>query len=189
MKSGNLISIFTILRNPTILVATILLFLNLALALWSVFIAKPKTERLQAAVGRQQELLEQRGKQAKSGNPKEQIYLTNEQLLKAFYANTPDHSELPALLEELFAYAKQLDLNIERINYNPERIKTADLVRYGLNFQLEGSYDQIKHMIFLLEQSPRTIALNRLQFQQRSGKSTNVVLGLDLDTYFERKGP
>jgi hypothetical protein len=62
-------------------------------------------------------------------------------------------------------------------------------VQYGLNFQLEGSYDQIKHMIFLLENSPRTIAINKVQFQRRTAQSGRVVLGLDLETWFRGEAP
>ena len=189
MKGWKPNPIGSMLRRPVPLAAAILLGLNLALALWGALVVTPETEQLQAAISRQKILLESRGNKQEHGKSKEQVYLRNDKLLQDFFAKTPDHRELPALLEELFAYAKKLELSIERINYQPKHLTEPDLVQYGLTFQLTGSYDQIKHMIFLLEHSPRTITLNKLQFHRRSAQSSKVVLGMDLDTYFDREGP
>ncbi len=189
MKGWNLNSFRSILRNPTVCGAAALICLNLALALWGALALTPESERLQAAVTHKRNRLKNHGKKQENGKSKEQVYLRNQKLLQDFFAGTPDHKELPALLEELFAYTDQLALTIERINYRPKQLPESDLVQYGLSFQLTGSYDQIKHMIFLLEHSPRTIALNKLQFHRRPSQSKNVVLGMDLDTYFDREGP
>jgi Tfp pilus assembly protein PilO len=189
MTAGNLTFARHILKSPAVLAAALLLCLNLSLSLWGMPGLAPETEPLEKEIARLQNALENRDNRGMIQGSKEKAYVDNEKVLKDFFAGIPDHTELPALIEELFTYARDLGLSIERINYQPKKLEERDMVRYGLNFQVEGNYDQIKHMIFLLENSPRIIALKKLQFQRRSSQSRKVVLGMDLETYFGPESP
>jgi Tfp pilus assembly protein PilO len=189
MTPGNRYLVGHILKSPAVLSAVVLICLSTGLTLWGALVLSPGTEQLQADILRQEQSLENRDHSANDDGSKEATYARNEKVLREFLTGTADHGELPALIEELFDYAAKLNLTIERVNYQPKQLAEHRLVQYGLNFQLEGSYDQIKHMIFLLENSPRTIAINKVQFQRRTAQSGRVVLGLDLETWFRGEAP
>jgi Tfp pilus assembly protein PilO len=178
-----------VLKNPAVLCATLLLCLNLALSLWGSLALAPQTRRLTAELARQKSLLAKRSDRHEHDDSKEALYQRNDQALQEFFAGFPPHAELPALIEELFSYANELGLAIDAITYRPKNLAKHQLVQYALSFQLEGTYDQIKHMIFFLENSPRIMALNSLQFHQRGAQSRGVVLGLNLETYFDGEKP
>jgi Tfp pilus assembly protein PilO len=178
-----------VLKSPVILSAMALLCLNLGLTIWGTLVLAPETERLHAEIARQNKALEKGNRFRNDDGSKEMNYARNEKMLQEYFAGIPDHAGLPGLIEELFDYAARLDLTIDSINYRPSQLAEHPLVQYGLTFQLEGSYDQIKHMIFLLENSPRTLAINKVQFHRRTGETDRVVLGLDLETYFQREAP
>lgn len=189
MTARNLTYARHILKSPAVLAAALMLCLNLSLSLWGMLGMAPHTQHLENEIVRLKNALEKGGDRGTNQGAKEKAYAENEKILREFFAGIPDHTELPALIEELFTYSEALGLSIEKINYQPKKLAERDMVRYGLNFQVEGDYDQIKHMIFLLENSPRIIALNKLQFQRRSTESRKVVLGMDLDTYFGPESP
>lgn len=150
---------------------------------------EPETRRLESNISRMENLFENKGTQTFKESSKEMTYVRNQKVLRKFFAPVPYFNALPDLIKELFDYAKKLGLTIEQVNYHPKNLTELHMVLYGLSFQLEGSYDQIKHMVFLLENSPRIIAINKVQFQRRSTQSKKVVLGLDLETYFKREEP
>lgn len=185
MTTGITFMVRHCLKSPAVLSAVVLIGLNLGLTLWGTLVLAPDTARLKTKISRQEKALENRNNPKISNDSKEIAYARDEKVLREFLAGMPAHAELPALIEELFDYAARLDLTIARVNYQPKQLTEQRLVQYGLDFQLEGSYDQIKHMIFLLENSPRTIAINKVQFQRRTAQAGNVVLGLDLETWFQ----
>jgi Tfp pilus assembly protein PilO len=189
MIAGNTYIVRHILKSPAVLSAVVLICLNLGLTLWGTLVLAPDTEHLQTAINRQEKALENRNDPETSNVSKEIACARDEKVLREFFAGMPAHADLPALIEELFDYADKLDLTIARVNYQPKQLAEQRLVQYGLDFQLEGSYDQIKHMIFLLENSPRTIAINKVQFQRRTTQAGKVVLGLDLETWFRGEAP
>jgi Tfp pilus assembly protein PilO len=178
-----------ILKNPAVLAAVVLICLNIGLTLWGTLVQTPATKKLTTEIARQKKALENRNNPQNDHGSKELAFARNEKMLSEFFAAIPDHDELPALIEELFAYAAKLDLTIDRITYHPKQLAEHNIVQYGLSFQLEGSYDQIKHMIFLLENSSRTIAINKVQFQRRTTPVGRVVLGIDLETWFGGEVP
>lgn len=190
MIAGNKTIVGSILKSPSILAALLLVCLNLGLILWQTLVLSPDIDLLKADILRQTKAIENRSQPEGVYGLKEEAYVRRAEILQRFYSTVPGQIELPAMIEELFSYAAKVGLSIERVNYHPRVLPEHGLLQYSLNFQLEGSYDQIKHMIFLLENSPRTIAINQLQIKRRTvASSGNVVLGLDMETYFDREVP
>ncbi|ABA87396.1 type II secretion system protein PulO, putative [Syntrophotalea carbinolica DSM 2380] len=189
MTARNKIIIGYILKCPSVLGVVLLVCLNFGLTLWGTLVLSPEIDLLEADICRQTKVLETRSLPESADGSKEAAYARNARDLRAFHSAIPDQTELPALIEELFSYAAKLNISIERVTYHPYVLEGHGLLQYDLNFQLEGSYDQIKHMIFLLENSHRIIAINKLGFHRRAAGSGNVVLGLDLETYFGREVP
>jgi len=189
MSAGNRSLVGTILKSRAVLAAALLAGLNLSLFLWGALVLSPAIEGLRTDILQREKALEGKSQPANNDGSKEATYAKNEILLREFFTAIPDHAGMPILIEELFDYAAKLNLAIDRINYLPKELPEHRLVQYGLNFQVEGSYDQIKHLIFLLENSPRIIAINKVQFQRRATGPGKVVLGLDLETWFGGETP
>lgn len=189
MTARNKTIVGSILKSPSVMVAVLLVCLNLGLILWGTLVLSPEINLLEGDIRRQTKALENRSLPENADGPKEAAYARRARVLQEFHSTIPNQNELPALIEELFSYAAKLNISIEQVNYQPHVLERHGLLQYDLNFQLEGSYDQIKHMIFLLENSPRIIAINKLRFHSRTAGSGKVVLGLDLETYFGREVP
>jgi len=178
-----------VLKSPAVFWATLLLCLNIGLTILGIMKLSPETLQLNAELARRKSQFAGRSRHHENAVLPETLYLRNKKDLQESFSHIPKHAELPDLIEELFTYAGKLRLTIESISYQPKKLVGHNLVQYGLSFQLEGTYDQIKHMIFYLENSPRIISLHKLQFHQRDSHSTGVVLGLDMETYFEGEAP
>lgn len=189
MAAGNRILVETLLKSRIVLAAALLAGLNLGLILWGVLVLSPAIEELRTDILQREKAQESKRQPENNEGSREAAYAQNEKHLREFFTAIPDHAGMPLLMEELFDYAANLDLTIDRINYLPKKLPERRLVQYGLTFQVEGSYDQIKHLIFLLENSPRIIAINKVQFQRRATGPGKVVLGLDLETWFGGETP
>ena len=86
--------------------------------------------------------------------------------------------------------AAKNDLDINQVQYSPKLLPDQGLLAYSLEFSVTGSYGEIKHFIFGLEQSPRLISIDQLGLSAaaRPGRQRQVALSLRLTTYFRSEG-
>lgn len=104
-----------------------------------------------------------------------------------YYSLIPNETDLPNFLGELFQWAKQARLDIDRINYQPTLDDERGFLRYDLGFSLHGDYARIKEFIHLLEASQRVLLIERIALSSTSIAQKNqdaVDLRIDLGTFF-----
>ena len=164
-----------------LLVFNLLLFLALELFL-EPRVAEQKSHFLkrQAEV---RQLLRNRGGAA---NSPEQAYFMAARDLEEFYQAIPDYQEFTGLIEELLVLSNSARLEITRIGYNSTQLKEGGLLRFELNFNVSGEYEQVKRFIHSLEQSSRLLAIKQIGLQGADDKA--VSLRLNLETYFRSGG-
>jgi Tfp pilus assembly protein PilO len=106
-----------------------------------------------------------------------------------YYDLIPFEADLPNFLGELFQWAQQTRLDIDRINYQAALDEKRGFLRYDLGFSLNGDYARIKEFIHLLEASQRVLLIERIALSSTSmgQKNRDVVdLRIDLGTFFRR---
>ena len=112
-----------------------------------------------------------------------------EETLSWFYGLVPAETDLPVFIGELFHWARQTRLNIDRVTYRPAIDAEHGFLRYDLGFSLNGDYGQIKEFIHLLETSDRILLIERIAMSSASSNqqgSDLVGLRIDLGTFFRR---
>jgi type IV pilus assembly protein PilO len=108
----------------------------------------------------------------------------NERELAAFAGRLLPRAEFERFLGELFDFSSRAGLVLDRIQYDPDLHPEPRILEYRLRFSLEGSYDQIRKFISLLENSPRLIAIRTLQFSGEGIEAGRIRVSMEIDTYF-----
>lgn len=106
-----------------------------------------------------------------------------------YYSLIPFEADLPNFLGELFQWAQQARLDIDRINYQPAVDEDRGFLRYDLGFTLNGDYARIKEFIHLLETSQRVLLIEKIALSSPSVGQLDrgiVALRIDLGTFFRR---
>jgi type IV pilus assembly protein PilO len=131
---------------------------------------------------RQAEVRQLLRKQGGAAETPEQLYVLANQDLSKFQQIVPEYRDFTALIEELLVLSNQARLNITQISYATEELKSSPLLKFNLNFNVAGDYEQVKKFIHSLEQSVRLITIKQINL--RSVESDAVNLGLSLETLF-----
>ncbi len=173
-------------RNSLILLGVLLVLNLLLLVVLEQFVTPRVAERESNFLNRQTEVRQLLRNQGGATNPPEQAYLMAAQDLSKFFQAIPDYQEFTGLIEELLVLSSRARLNITKISYNSAQLKESELLKFGLNFNVSGDYDQIKKFIHSLEQSSRLIAIKQIGLQGADDKGVN--LRLNLETYFRPGG-
>ncbi|KIH76450.1 type IV pilus assembly protein PilO [Geoalkalibacter ferrihydriticus] len=166
-------------------VLALLLMANIALYLLAAQALAPRAGQLQQQLLRQQaQLREQEQRGVDQVSPRA-IHRQGQQDLAAFFAAIPPREDLSRLVGEIFNLANEAGLAIERITYDPQRLREAPLLAYTLVFSVNGSYEQLKRFVFSLEHSPRIIALDEISFSAGDAARRTTTLNLRFTTYFQ----
>lgn len=171
-------------QRIVVLALLLLLGANLVVGLVAGFSLAPRvTER---EVQLQQQNAELRGEQTGGESPA-QLHADGERDLAVFRERIPPYRNFTALLAELEEMAGEAGLEVGQVAYKNEPVKELDLLRYTLDFTLDGSYRSVKQFIHALEQSPRLVILRRVSLQEVEGEEggeNQVRLQLSLETFF-----
>jgi len=146
-----------------------------------------ETERLQHQQKTLQKQLRAReAKLAESGVPVSDVERMETDLQK-FSQLIPEKQKFADFIGELFDWAKQSQLSIRQVSYQPEIDKDTKFLNYGLSFSVQGRYAQLKKFIHLLENSNRLLIIDDITLagRKQKDKAANVSLQIKLTTYFQ----
>ena len=92
---------------------------------------------------------------------------------------------------ELFYLADQAQLEIKQISYQPEVDEETEFLYYGLSFSVQGTYQQLKQFIHLLESAQRIMIIDKIAMSGKRDKSdrAQVELQINLTTLFQEDAP
>jgi Tfp pilus assembly protein PilO len=97
----------------------------------------------------------------------------------------PMRERLVPFLVDVVERARTVGLNPQRIGYSVSEDKKSGLFHFVATYGLEGRYDQMRQLIYLLESSPQFIVIERLGLSgQDDASSLEVSVSLGLGTYF-----
>lgn len=161
----------------------ILLVLNLLLfVVLEQWVAPKVAEQESLFLKRQAEVRQALHKQGSSARTPQQLYVLARQDLSRFEQAVPDYREFTGLIEELLVLSSQARLNITQISYASEELEKSPFLKFNLNFNVTGDYEQVKKFIHSLEQSVRLITIKQLSLQGADDDGVN--LRLSLETFF-----
>ncbi len=171
----------TLMLFGALLIVNLLLFV--ALEQW---VAPQVTEQESHFLQRQTEVRQLvRNKGGSAKNPQQHCLLASQDLSR-FYQAIPDYRDFTGLIEELLVLSNRARLDITQISYAPEELKESPLLKFSLNFNVAGNYEQIKKFIHSLEQSVRLITIRQIGLQSADADGVN--LRLSLETFFQPQG-
>ncbi len=112
------------------------------------------------------------------------VYARGTSDLQTFRNAIPAKRELTGMIGEIFNLAETSGLKIEKITYHPKHLDTMHLLQYGLDFNVTGSYNQVKKFTHKIEQSDRLLTIDKMALNTgRQGEGVNLVL--KLTTFFK----
>jgi Tfp pilus assembly protein PilO len=160
-----------------------LLILNLSVFLFLTYSMEKQAAQIQAEVLRLQ--ADERRTQNERSQSESPVILYTQGVgdLQKFRQSIPDKSKLSGLVAELFSLAERAGLSIDSVQYQSKKEPEQQLLRYEINYQVTGSYEQIKKLIHLIEQSDRILFINELSLGS-AREGTDVSLPLSLTTFF-----
>jgi len=183
MVSRDLFQQFWDAHRGTLVALVVLLVLNLVLiATLNSYLLPRVAEEEDHFVKRQIEvrnILRKQGGQVKT--PEHQFVIA-QQDLGEFWEVVPDYESFTDLISELERLSKSAQLELTQVSYKAESITQNSLLRFDLNFNLTGEYEQLKKFIHSLEQSRRLITIREVSL--RSAEQGVVSLRLKMETYF-----
>ena len=168
-----------------------LIVLSLGLWIYQAQFIAPETERLHhQQVLLQNQVRDREAKLAESGVPVSTVEKRAENLLK-FSAMIPEKQYFADFVGDLFSWAEQADLTIDQISYQPKVDPEASYLLYALSFSVQGTYDQLKKFIHLLENSSRILIIDQLSLtgKRETSNSAVVSLQINLKTFFHEGTP
>lgn len=166
----------------------ILLLLNLAAAGVAIWYVGPQLATLENDFLRAQQNYRDARKSGEVDESPQGLFRRGLADLQTLSAAIPDRTEFTGLISDLFAMAGQSRLDIDRVNYAPAPVKgEEELLSYTLSFNVSGDYGQVKKFIYLIEHSPRLVAIEELTLNSSEGQRPGQInLGLRLTTYFRK---
>jgi len=177
-------------RGMTLLIAFLMLA-NLSVYLLQSQYLEKKLTGLRIEVLDRQQTLRMLQQQKNSGSMPVSTMNKVESELKRFQDLVPPEKGLSVFIGDLYKYASSSKLDIKQISYRPEWDESLELLRYGLNFTVSGSYSQLKRFVHLLEGADRIIIINDLSLsagETRKEQPSVVTLRINLMTYFRENG-
>lgn len=131
---------------------------------------------------RQTEVRQLLRKQGGAAETPEQLYVLANRDLSKFQQAVPEYRDFTGLIEELLVLSNRAHLNITQISYDSEELNNSSLLKFNLNFNVAGDYEQVKKFIHSLEQSVRLITIKQISLQSVDNNAVN--LSLSLETLF-----
>jgi type IV pilus assembly protein PilO len=169
-------------RGALLLVGTLLVLNVLLFVALGQFIVPKVVEEETRYLKRQTEVRQLLRNQDGNAETPEQLYVLASQDVGKFEQSIPEYRDFTALIEELLVLSNRTRLNITQISYSSEDFKKGMLLKFSLNFNVAGNYEQVKKFIYSLEQSSRLISIKQISLQNVEGNA--VKLGLSLETLF-----
>jgi type IV pilus assembly protein PilO len=167
-----------------------LLLLNLIAAGIAFWYVAPDLSAVNSRFLQQQQTYREARKSGDIGHSPQAIFRQDLLDLQTLVGTIPNLADFTGLVSDLFAMAGHAGLTIDHVSYDPSPVKDEDLLSYSLAFSVTGNYGQVKKFIYLLEHSPRLLAIEGLTLNtSRERTPGQINLGLQLTTYFRKPAP
>ena len=164
----------------------LLILLSLLLYFYQSQFVGSETERLlQRRLSLQGQVKDRQEKLAESGVPVSAVEQLESELQR-FSGLIPPKQKFSNFVGDLFSWAAQCQLEIRQVNYRPEIDDETEYLNYGVSFAVQGSYQQLKKFIHLLENSSRILIIDTITLggRQKTDANDNVTLQIRLTTFF-----
>lgn len=155
------------------------LVVNLCLSFLLLGVMMPRLERDRAVLIQRQTAGTETARSSAGNGP-----VQASARLDAFYRQIPPYAHFPDFLKQLYQYARDAGLNIDRITYKPSQTDLGNVLSYAMDFSVKGRYSQIKEFLQALESWPQLVVVEQVQLAGQSPDRDEVVLSMRLTAYF-----
>lgn len=85
---------------------------------------------------------------------------------------------------KLAQLARSHDVALQRGAATTESLRDSPLERLGVNYSLEGSWDDVRQFIYEIETGPDFLVIDNVGLSEGEGGNTPLALALDISTYY-----
>jgi len=160
--------------------------LALANILLYIFIMSFQASKLEAL---RNDWFEKRQRPSVGALDKTYIFSQGKNDLAAFESRIPPKRDFMRVVGELFEIVSNNGLSIGSVGYKPELIKDRDLLVYGLNFSVTGSYAAVKSFIADIEQSSEMVSIDHITLTGAEASPDTVQVSVRISAFFTTGKP
>jgi Tfp pilus assembly protein PilO len=166
-------------RKKSCLAIVSLLLANILLY---IFIMSFQVSKLNAL---RNEWLEKRQRPSAGALDKTLIFSQGKKDLAVFDSRIPPKKDFMRVVGELFDIASNNGLTMGSVGYKPELVKDRNLLVYGLNFSVTGSYAAVKSFIVDIEQSPEMVSIDQITLTGGESSPDSVKVSVRISAFFK----
>jgi Tfp pilus assembly protein PilO len=107
--------------------------------------------------------------------------------LAAFYGFFPRHTDLPDMLEKVFAAAKSQGLQLEHGEYRVTKDNAGGLTQFQLTLPVRGTYPQIRKFVDGAMADVSALSLDSIEFDRQKVGDATVEAKIKLAVYLGKK--
>lgn len=104
--------------------------------------------------------------------------------LADFIGGLPGQSGLTAILDEMFASARECSLELPSADYGAETFKDSSMSRYTFSFPVEGRYGDLKRFLYGLETSARPLVIEEVSLAGAKAGEGRIALRVRVSVYY-----
>lgn len=112
---------------------------------------------------------------------------TAQEELLQFWETLPVETALPQLVSFISESAGEHRLSIPAISYQPDKVEIAGMVKVVISFNVKGSYQEIRKLIYTLEQSDYFLVIENLVLASSAKEGEVIQLQLRIAAYLRNK--
>lgn len=135
---------------------------------------------LNAAIADLKEAEAMRDGQAQAGTDLEKFYS------EVLPANLAAARRMTVL--KLAQLARSHDVSLQRGAATTEELRNSPLERLGVNYSLEGSWNDVRQFIYEIETGPDFLVIDNMALSEVEGTNTPLALELEISTYYRVAG-
>lgn len=95
----------------------------------------------------------------------------------------PARNGLPYLIRDIHGVAREFDLRIPNVTYEPQKVKGEALTSLTITFPVEGNYPDIRRFIHEMETSDRLLMIEDIGISSSARETATTNLQMKLRTY------
>lgn len=173
-----------LLRRSRIQIVVTILLLTLNGGVYLLAVAPARREQAKLTIATNSFVSVEKAGQKGDADQLYHQFTSNSQDLETFSSLLLPREDFDHFLGELFEFSEKSRLLLDRINFQPKAHDAHQILEYQVRFNVNGSYEQIRKFVHLLESSPRLIAIRTLSLTGEPSSEGHISVGMKIDTYF-----
>lgn len=157
---------------------SVMILVSASLYAYKQHVIFPKVELLQQQKNEIKQKLTIQATQARNGEASVSSVEQMQHDLIQFAQSIPNKQQFSEFIGELFQLSEQSKLVLDRVKYQDKLDDKSGYLHYGVEFSVQGRYEQLKMFIHLLENSPRIFIVDQITLSDKRSKENRSMVNL-----------